>query len=139
MLPIWLSPEQVRLIPVSQRHLDFCLGLASKLESSSIRVGVDDRDLTVSRRVMEAKASWIPYIIVVGDRELETGLLPVVVREESRIDKDCVIDMKVDDLIARIRSECKGMPYRPLYIPREVSRRVQFVAWTPKPLKRSRG
>lgn len=139
MLPIWLSPEQVRLIPVSQKHIDFCLGLASKLESSSIRVGVDDRDLTVSRRVMEAKASWIPYIIVVGDRELETGLLPVVVREESRIDKDCVIDMKVDDLIARIRSECKGMPYRPLYIPREVSRRVQFVAWTPKPLKRSGG
>lgn len=139
MFPVWLSPEQVRLIPVSQKHVGFCMEIASKLESSSIRVGVDDRDLTVSRRVMEAKASWIPYIIVVGDREVETGIFPVVVRGESTIDRDSIIEMRIEELVDRVRSECKGMPYRPLYVPRELSRRVQFVAWTPKPLQRIGG
>ncbi|MCX8161487.1 MAG: threonine--tRNA ligase [Candidatus Bathyarchaeota archaeon] len=139
MLPVWLSPEQIRLIPVSQKHVEFCLEIASKLESSSIRVGVDDRDLTVSRRVMEAKASWIPYIIVVGDREMETGMLPVIVREESTIDRDVIVEIKIEDLIGRVRSEFRGMPYRPLYVPKELSKRVRFVAWAPKPLKRSGG
>lgn len=137
MLPVWLSPEQVRLIPVSERHRELCLKLADKLEASRVRTGVDDRSQTVSRRVMEAKASWIPYIVVVGDREAERGVLPVVVREESTLDKDCVREMTVDELAEEVRSKCRGMPFRPLYMPRELSRRVVFVPWTVKPTGRS--
>lgn len=129
MLPVWLSPEQVRLIPVSnERHLKKCEAIAQALEASMIRVGVDDRELTVSRKVMDAKRSWIPYIVVIGDREVETDRLPIVIRELSTLKEEHRELMPVDDLISKIRGKTSGMPFRPLYQPRELSRRVSYAS-----------
>jgi len=128
MLPVWLSPEQVRIIPVDiQRHIEACVRVAERLEKEGARVGIDDRDLTVSKRVAEAKTHWIPFIIVFGDRELETNILRVVVREESTLEKDHVEEMGLEDFAAYFRSRVEGMPTRPLYVPRELSKRVSFV------------
>ncbi len=128
MLPVWLSPEQVRLIPVDvQRHMDGCTRVAERLEKEGARVGIDDRDLTVSKRVAEAKTRWIPFIIVYGDRELETNMLRIVVREKSTLEKDHVEEMGLEDFAAYFRRKVGNMPTRPLYIPRELSKRVSFV------------
>ncbi|MEM2608464.1 MAG: threonine--tRNA ligase [Thermoproteota archaeon] len=128
MLPVWLSPEQVRIIPVNiQRHIEGCVRVAERLEKEGARVGIDDRDLTVSKRVAEAKTHWIPFIIVFGDRELETNMLRVVVREESRLEKDHVEEMSLEDFAAYFRRSVEGMPTRPLYVPRELSKRVSFI------------
>jgi threonyl-tRNA synthetase len=128
MLPVWLSPEQVRLIPVDvQRHMDGCIRVAERLEKEGARVGIDDRDLTVSKRVAEAKTRWIPFIIVYGDRELETNMLRIVVREESTLEKDHVEEMSLEDFAAYFRKRVGDMPTRPLYIPRELSKRASFV------------
>ncbi|MEM3647581.1 MAG: threonine--tRNA ligase [Thermoproteota archaeon] len=129
MLPIWLAPEQVRIIPVNvQRHMESCIRIAERLEREGVRVGIDDRELTVSKRVAEAKTHWIPFIVVFGDRELETNILRVVIREGSTLDKDQVEEMSLEDFATYFRSKVEGMPTKPLYVPRELSKRVSFVS-----------
>ncbi|MEM5879125.1 MAG: threonine--tRNA ligase [Candidatus Aenigmatarchaeota archaeon] len=133
MLPIWLSPEQVRLIPVScEKHLKKCEEIAKILEKEKIRVGIDDRELTVPKKVFEAKRSWIPYIIVVGDKELKSEKLPVVIREKSSTKKEFREEMGLKEFLKEIREKTADMPFRPLYIPRELSKRVVFVPWGAK-------
>jgi len=129
MLPVWLSPEQVRLIPVSERHIAKCNEIADALEKANIRVGVDDRELSVARKVRDAKTRWIPFIVVVGDKELETGKLPVVIRDMSTLKEDHIEELSLEDLIKEVTSRCAGMPFRRMYIPRELSKRIMFVAW----------
>jgi len=128
-LPVWLSPEQVRLISVSDRHLEKCNEIAEKIESEKIRVGIDDRVLTVPKKVFEAKRNWIPYIIVIGDKELKSKKLPVVIRKESTIKKEVRKNFVLKELINELKEKTSGMPFRPLYMPKEVSKRVIFVRW----------
>ncbi len=129
MLPVWLSPEQVRLIPVSERHIAKCNEIADVLEKANIRVGVDDRELSVARKVRDAKTRWIPFIVVIGDKELKTGKLPVVIRDMSTLKEDCIEELSLEDLIKEVTSRCAGMPFRRMYVPRELSKRIMFVAW----------
>jgi threonyl-tRNA synthetase len=128
MIPMWLSPEQVRLIPVSSvKHLEKTQEISAKLEEADIRVGVDDRDMTVPKRVFDAKMKWIPRIIVIGDKEMESGKYPVVIREKSKIKEGHREDMKLEELINDVKEKTKGMPFRRMYLPREVSKRPIFV------------
>jgi len=130
MLPLWLSPEQVRLIPVSsEKHLKKCNEIAEILESEKIRVGIDDRDSTVPKKVFEAKRNWVPFIIVIGDKELKSKKLPVVLREKSSVKKEVRKDFSLKEFIKKLKEKTFGMPFRPLYIPREMSKRVIFVPW----------
>ncbi|MGZ7050018.1 MAG: threonine--tRNA ligase [Methanobacterium sp.] len=121
MLPIWLSPTEVRIIPIAERHLDFSLSLANELKENHIRVDVDDRQETVGKKIRSAGKEWVPYTIVIGDKELESGKLIVNVRETN--DK---ILMEKEELINKILSETQGMPFRPLPLPLKLSRRVNF-------------
>jgi threonyl-tRNA synthetase len=78
---------------------------------------------------MDAKTSWVPYIIVLGDKELKSEMLPVVVREKSSIKEEFRQTMSLSELIREIREKCEGMPFRPSYVPMELSRRISFVPW----------
>jgi len=129
MLPLWLSPDQVRLIPVAERHRERCREVAEKVSREKIRISLDDRNLSVPRRVMEAKTGWVPYIVVVGDRELRSEMLPVVIRERSTVKDEFRQSMTLSELVEEIKGKCMDMPFRPSYIPMEVSRRVTFVSW----------
>jgi threonyl-tRNA synthetase len=131
-LPVWLSPEQIRLIPVSERHLKKCEEIAKKLEMEKIRVGIDDRLLTVPKKVFEAKRSWIPYIIVIGDKELQSKKLPVVIRDKSSSKKDFRKDLSLEEVIKELKEKVSGKPFVPMNTPRELSRRVVFVPWGAK-------
>ena len=68
-LPVWLSPTQIRLLPVSQKFLDACKLVSEDFETSHIRVDIDDREESVGKRIREAEKEWIPYIIVIGEKE----------------------------------------------------------------------
>ncbi|MEM2204912.1 MAG: threonine--tRNA ligase [Candidatus Hadarchaeales archaeon] len=120
-LPLWLSPTQVRLIPVGDRHLERCLGDAEFLEGKGVRADVDDRDWTVARKIREAEREWIPYIAVVGEREMESGKLSVRVRGSE------VREYGVEELAEEIRKKCEGFPHRPLTLPKRLSLRPIFV------------
>jgi threonyl-tRNA synthetase len=121
MLPVWLSPTQVRIIPMSDKFLEHCEKLAEKLEANQIRVDIDDRPLTLQKRVREAEMEWIPYIIVAGQKEIESEVLPVRDRKAKQIRK-----MKLEELIREIKSHMQDKPFKPLPLPKHVSKRPQF-------------
>ena len=121
MLPTWLSPTQVRIIPVSEKYLSDCIKLMEYLEKNGIRVDVDDREESVEKRIMEAETEWIPYIIVFGKREKESGNLSVRIRADGR-----VVKMRVEELVKRIGEEIRNKPFKPLSLPKLLSRRPIF-------------
>ncbi|HJX02710.1 MAG TPA: threonine--tRNA ligase, partial [Candidatus Bathyarchaeia archaeon] len=77
MLPMWLSPTQIRLIPISDKFVEDVEKMAEKIEAHHIRVDIDDRQMTLQKRVREAEMEWVPCVIVVGEREIESGILPI--------------------------------------------------------------
>lgn len=121
MLPTWLSPIEVRIITVGEDHKDFANELYDKINAENIRVDVDDRDESVGKKIMNAATEWIPYIFVVGDNEKESGVFSVTVRETGE-----KVDMTVDELIKEVLDKTKGMPYRGLPLPKDISTRINF-------------
>ena len=121
MLPTWLSPIEVRIITVGEDHKDFANELYNKINAENIRVDVDDRDESVGKKIRNAATEWIPYIFVVGDNEKESGVFSVTVRETGE-----KVDMTVDELIKEILDKTKGMPYRGLPLPKDISTRINF-------------
>jgi threonyl-tRNA synthetase len=76
-LPLWLSPEQIRLIPIADRHAEHARGLAARLGESGLRPKVDDGRETVGRKVRDAQLMKVPYALVVGDAEVDGGTIAV--------------------------------------------------------------
>ena len=121
MLPIWLSPSQVRILPIGEKHLDYANELADKIAAENIRVDVDNSDDRVGKKIRNASKEWIPYIVVIGDKEVETDNYNVTVRKTGE-----KVDMTADELIASVKEETEGMPFRRLPLPRNVSERINF-------------
>jgi len=122
MLPLWLSPTQVRLIPISDSFTEKVEEIAKEITAHCIRVDIDDRAFTLQKRIREAEMEWVPYIIVVGQRELESGVLSVRDREAH----GKVQNLKLDELITKIRGKLEGKPFKPLPLPLNLSKRPQF-------------
>jgi threonyl-tRNA synthetase len=80
MLQTWLSPTQIRVIPVAERHQARAFEIAGEL---GFRTDVDDRDETVGKKIRDAGREWVPYVAVIGDEELESGQLTVTIRADS--------------------------------------------------------
>jgi threonyl-tRNA synthetase len=116
--PVWLAPTQVRLVPVSDSHVEGALRLAERIP---FRVDVDDRSNKLGRKVRDAEHEWVPYIVVVGDRELEGGDLTVRQRLGEQI------QMPLADLVEMLTSETAGKPQRAMNTPRVLSKRPIFV------------
>jgi threonyl-tRNA synthetase len=79
--PLWLSPEQVRLVPVADRHAEHARELASRLRDAGLRPAVDESGETVGKKVRAAQLAKTPYVLVIGDKEIESGELTVRDRE----------------------------------------------------------
>ena len=122
MLPLWLSPTQVRLIPISHQFLAKVEEIAAELETNRIRVDIDDRALTLQKRIREAETEWVPYVIVLGQKEIDSGELAIRLREEN----GKVQTLKLNDLTTMVKSKQSGMPFKPLPLPRSLSKRPQF-------------
>lgn len=115
-LPLWLSPTQVRFIPVSKNHLDYI----EQLDVEGVRYDIDDGDETLGKKVRTAEKEWVPYIVVVGDKEIESGTVSVRVRNgEDR-------KMELDDLLEEIRKKIAGKPFKNLPLPKKLSKRPIF-------------
>jgi threonyl-tRNA synthetase len=121
-LPLWLSPTQVRIIPVSDKYLKFSEKIAEEIEKNQIRVDIDDRRETVEKKIRDAELEWVPFIIVVGQKEIESKKLAVRIRETGKIE-----NMKIAELVKRIKDLTKDKPFRPLSLPKLLSKRPIFV------------
>ncbi|HZX45161.1 MAG TPA: threonine--tRNA ligase [Candidatus Nanoarchaeia archaeon] len=121
-LPLWLSPTQVRVIPVTEEFQSYADEITDCLRSSSIRADIDDRILHVGKKIRSAEVEWVPFIVVVGEKEKAAGNINVRIRETKEQK-----EMSVKDLIDKIKSVTEGMPFKPLALPKELSKRPVFV------------
>ena len=124
MLPVWLSPTQVRVIPVTERHMEAAGEVAQML---GCRVDIDDRAETVSKKIRDAGMEWIPYVVVLGDEEFASGDLSVTVRSESQPKKPKQVKMKAWDLSVMVQTNIGGLPYKGLALPVYLSARPKFL------------
>ena len=107
MLPLWLSPTQVRIIPVSEDQLDHARKLLAAFEG--VRADLDDTNDTLGKKIRRAEKDWVPFIVVVGKREIESGKLNVRVRA-TKDQKE----MTADELHRLVLAETAGRPFRSL-------------------------
>lgn len=98
--PLWLAPEQVKLIPIADRHMDYTLELARKLEAAGMRITVDDRAEKVGYKIRQAVLEKVPYMLTIGDNEVESKTVSV----RSRRDGD-LGSMTQDALLAKLVEE----------------------------------
>lgn len=124
MLATWISPTQVRVIPVAERHLARAEEVVGAL---GFRTDIDDRDETVGKKIRDAGREWVPYVVVIGDDELESGKLAVTVRAESEPKKPKKVEMTVEVLKARLAAETAGKPTKGLPLPVKLSERPRFI------------
>ena len=98
-LPFWLTPVQVQILPVADRHADYGRQVKDQLVSAGLRVELDDRAESIGRKIREAEMSKTPVMLIVGDREVESG--EVSVRERGRGDEG---SESIPELAARLVS-----------------------------------
>jgi threonyl-tRNA synthetase len=120
-LPLWLSPTQVRLIPVKPEFQGIAAELAAKFAGSSIRADIDDRDESVDKRVREAELSWVPYVVVLGKREASSGQLAVRRRSDGK-----QYNCSLGDLEKEVNVGTEGYPRMALKLPELLSKRPGY-------------
>jgi threonyl-tRNA synthetase len=121
-LPLWLSPTQMRLIPVTSNHTAYCKEIADTLSKKYIRVDLDDRDESVGKKIRDAEMEWINYIIVIGDTEVEEAKFQI----RDRLNPSERRTMTIDGLADEITNKTADKPYLPLNLPMLLSKRPQF-------------
>lgn len=100
--PVWLSPLQVKILTIADRHNDYADKIEEKLERKGVRVEVDSREEKMGYKIREAQLQKVPYMLVVGDKELEEEKVSVRSREDGDLGQ-----MSVDEFIAKIVEEAK--------------------------------
>jgi threonyl-tRNA synthetase len=81
--PVWLAPQQVRVIPIADRHLEYAHQVVKSLKADGIRVQVDESSERMNKKIREAQLQKIPYMLVVGDKEMESGAVAVRTRDNE--------------------------------------------------------
>jgi threonyl-tRNA synthetase len=98
--PLWLAPVQAEIIPIADRHLDFAGDVAKRLKTAGIRAEVDDRSERMNAKIRAAQVQKVPYMLVVGDKEIEADAVAVRLRDGENLGP-----LPVADLIARMRQQ----------------------------------
>ena len=105
-LPLWLAPEQVRIIPVADRHLEYCDSVLSKLEAAGIRASIDDRAEKVGYKIRSATMEKLPIMLTIGDKEVEEQTVSVRSRREgdlgSMSQNDLLVKL-IDDIANKVK------------------------------------
>jgi threonyl-tRNA synthetase len=101
--PLWLAPVQVAVLPVAERHQPRAAAVAAELRAAGARVHVDDRAEKLGYKIREAQVQKVPYMIVVGDKEVESG--EIAVRHRHAGDLGAMTVASLGEKIARLASE----------------------------------
>ena len=102
-LPLWLTPDQAIILPVSEKFTDYAKKVCDLLNNSDIRASMDDRNETIGKRIRESELKRIPFIVIVGEKEMSEGT--VSVRRQGGKDEG---SMSVEDFAALVSSEVKA-------------------------------
>ena len=102
-LPTWLAPTQVQILPISEAHREYAYKIKEELANEEIRVEVDDRNEKIGYKIREAQLGKVPYMIVVGQKEIEQNMVGIRSREQGDIGQ-----MKLEEFISTIKEEIKN-------------------------------
>ncbi|HYD34771.1 MAG TPA: threonine--tRNA ligase [Vitreimonas sp.] len=103
--PLWMAPTQVRVLPIADRHHEYSQQVVHELSSEKMRVEFDDRAESLSAKIRDAKLEKIPYVLVIGDKEMESGSVAVNARGAEPKSKPEV--MKLEEFVAKLNKEIK--------------------------------
>ena len=117
-LPLWLAPTQVRIIPLKDEFLDFSKDIATKVSEKNIRVDIDDRNDSIGKRIREAEKEWIRYILVIGEKEVNSDNLSVRDRNTSN-----VRNLSFDEFTDEINEFTSDKPFSKRNMPLLLSKR----------------
>lgn len=118
VLPLWLSPVQLRIVPVNnEAHLGYC----QNLNFDGIRFDIDDRNEKLGKKLVRARQEWVPYVVVIGENEINGGKFKINDRLNNQ-----VLEMDKEELDAFIHNQIKSYPYRPLALSKFLSKRPSF-------------
>ncbi len=98
--PVWFAPVQIKILPITDKHVDYAKELADKFFALNLRAEVDDRNEKINKKIRDSQVRKIPYTIVIGDKEVETGVLPI--RKYSSKDS---VNLSVDDFVAYVQDK----------------------------------
>jgi threonyl-tRNA synthetase len=100
VLPLWLAPEQIRLLPIKEANVEYAQALADRLTSLGMRVTVDSRDENIGPKIKSARLERIPYILVIGDNEVSSNTVTVRSRKRGELP-----NMPVDEFVNMVKTE----------------------------------
>jgi len=122
VLPLWLCPTQARFIPVSDKFLKQTEAIAEEIAKEGIRVDVDDRKESVQKKIRDSEIEWVPFAVVVGERELTEKKLAVRLRETGKVEKHTQ-----KAFVGMIKKHTEGKPFKALPLPRLLTKRPIFI------------
>jgi len=120
--PLWLAPTQIRVIPLKEEFNDFCETLTDKFSSNNIRVDIDDRNESIGKRIREAEKEWIRYILVIGEKEVNSENLSIRDRQTGDVK-----ELPFDDFLKEINEQTTGKPFTGLNLSKHLSKRPQLM------------
>jgi len=120
--PLWLAPTQVRLIPLKDNFLEFTSKLANKLTKQNLRVDIDDRNDSINKRIRDAEKEWINYVLVIGEKEVNSPSLNVRDRTTGNIRQ-----LSIEDFVKEIKDTTSGKPISKLNSAILLSQRPQIM------------
>ena len=98
--PVWLAPVQIKLLPITDAHIDYANELSRKFFDLNFRAEVDARNEKINKKIRDSQVAKVPYTIVIGDKEVETGILPI--RKYGEKDG---MSLSVDDFISYVQNK----------------------------------
>ncbi|MBQ5390232.1 MAG: threonine--tRNA ligase, partial [Clostridia bacterium] len=98
-LPLWMAPTQIRILPITDAHMDYSTALKAKLEALGMRVELDGRNETIGYKIRDARMQRVPYMLIIGDNEVANNSVSVRNRKQE------TTDMSVADFINKAADE----------------------------------
>ncbi|MFW0837658.1 MAG: threonine--tRNA ligase [Candidatus Komeilibacteria bacterium] len=101
--PVWLAPTQISLLPVGNDHIEYCQKLAARWQADKFRITIDDANETIGNKIRKAAAAKIPYVLVIGDKEIKSDKLQVRLRDKREL-----LSITEADFRQRVQREMSG-------------------------------
>jgi threonyl-tRNA synthetase len=120
--PYWLCPTQARILPISDKFQKDAEKLADEMNNCRIRTDIDDHSVSLSKKISDAERDWVPFIIVLGEKEIESKKFALRTRQTKKIES-----FNKEELINKIKKHQGEMPWKPLPLPVLLSKRPIFV------------
>ena len=120
--PLWLAPTQVRVIPLREEFYEYSETLTDRISANNVRVDIDDRNESIGKRIRDAEKEWIRYILVIGEKEVNSESLSIRDRDTGNLR-----EMSLDDFIREFGEQTRERPFAGLNQPRHLSKRPQLM------------